>query len=276
MNSLLNLVHHVLKENVETAHRLCITCHSWSMSSCGFLLRRQSTSSVSLLPLQPTSFPSSVALLRASAGLTVAQGQLGTPLWRMALVKVSRLSGDNRWNPTEAAPALSPKMVTFVIDKKTKQIEGSWFKLAHTAFVALKQKLNKNVINKPVWGFHQRNECFLVPSAAPFFGPTDPHSQEPPRIHAEQETQRHQSGNSWKSQWRSQCELGNGHHTHPEKKNHCRTLEMLKKKKKNQIIVNALSRVVTNIETWAEVWHYLCWDFINLVKQLEQSQTKQD
>lgn len=92
--------------------RCCITCHSWSMSSCGVLLRRQSTSSVSLPPLQPTSFPSCVARLRASEGLTEAQGQLGTPLWRMALVKVGRLSGDKRWNPTEAPPALSPKIVT--------------------------------------------------------------------------------------------------------------------------------------------------------------------
>lgn len=97
----------------DTTDWFCITCHSWSMSSCGVLLRRQSTNSVSLPPLQPTSFPSCVARLRASAGLTEAQGQLGTPLWRMALVKVGLLSGDKRWNPTEAPPALSPKIVTY-------------------------------------------------------------------------------------------------------------------------------------------------------------------
>lgn len=96
---------------------VCITCHSWSMSSCGDLPRRQSTSSVSLPPLQPTSLASSVARLRASAGLTEAQGEFGTPLWRMALVKVGRLSGDKRWNPTEAPPALSPKMVTCLVKK---------------------------------------------------------------------------------------------------------------------------------------------------------------
>jgi len=82
------------------------------MSSWGLLPRRQSTISVSLHPVQPTSLPSSVARLRASAGLTEDQGQLGTPLCKMALVKVGRLSGDKMWNPTEAPPALSPKIVT--------------------------------------------------------------------------------------------------------------------------------------------------------------------
>lgn len=91
-----------------------MTCHSWSMRSWGGLLRRQSTSSVSLPQEgQPTSFPNMAALRWASAGVTVAQGQLGTPLWRMARVKVGRLSGDRRCIPTETAPALSPKMVTY-------------------------------------------------------------------------------------------------------------------------------------------------------------------
>ena len=68
---------------------------------------------MSLPPLQPTSLASRVARRRASVGLTEAQGQLGTPLCRMARVKVGRLSGENRWKPTDAPPALSPKMVTF-------------------------------------------------------------------------------------------------------------------------------------------------------------------
>lgn len=113
-----------VKENeVNFTDWVCFTCHSWSMSFWGVLLRRQSTSSVSLPPLQSTSLPSSVARLRASAGLTEAQGQLGTPLWRMALVKVGRLSGDKRWNPTEAPPALSPKIVTCLMGKERANTE---------------------------------------------------------------------------------------------------------------------------------------------------------
>lgn len=57
-----------------------LTCHSWSMSSCGVLPRKQSTSSVSLPPLQLTSLASIMARFRASAGVTEAQGQLGAPL----------------------------------------------------------------------------------------------------------------------------------------------------------------------------------------------------
>lgn len=123
-----NQIHELEQNQFRVAgNEACATCHSWSMSSCGDLPRRQSTSSVSFPPLQPSSLPSRVARLRASAGLTEAQGQLGTPLCRMALVKVGLLSGDKRWNPTDAPPALSPKIVTCVMKAAV-----SMFLLLHT------------------------------------------------------------------------------------------------------------------------------------------------
>lgn len=192
---------------------LCVTFHSWLMSSCGLLLRRQSTSSVSFPMLQPTSLPNIVARLRASAGVTDAQGELGTPLWRMALVKVCRLPGDNRWNPTEAAPALSPNIVTYVRKSKLFKISLFFFKII------------EKQINQPAWGFHQRNEYCLEPTAALAAGPGDPCFLVPQWNHARQENQKHRCGSSRKPQWATRYELGNGHRTHPMMKNHCKTLQ---------------------------------------------------
>lgn len=186
------------------------------MSSSGLLLRRQSTSSVSFTTLQPTRLASIIARLRASAGVTDAQGELGTPLWIMALVKVGRLPGDRRWNPTEAAPALSPNIVTCVRKKVNRSKSAENFRnLGKTGL-----KLD----NWPVWDSPQRNEYCLVPTGGPAAGPADPHFPEPQWSHVKRGTRKHRCGSSKKPQWSTRYERGNGHRIHPAMKTRCKTL----------------------------------------------------